>query len=86
MSHKSEVLGIFVEWRRRMELQTDRKIKILRSDNGGEYKSDSFLQLRHDEGIERHFTVRETSLNNGWQKNLTVHCWRRYDACCQIVD
>jgi len=43
MSHKSEVVGIFMEWRRRMELQTDRKIKILRSDNGGEYKSDPFL-------------------------------------------
>ena len=59
MSHKSEVIGIFVEWRRRMELQTGRKIKILRSDNGGEYKSDPFLQLCCDEGIERHFTVRE---------------------------
>jgi len=60
MSHKSEVLGIFVEWRRRMELQTGRKImsktgrkiKILRSNNGGEYKCDPFLQLCHDEGIE----------------------------------
>ena len=29
----------------------------LRSDNGGEYKSDPFLQLCLDEGIERHFTV-----------------------------
>jgi len=43
MSHKSKVLGIFVEWRRRIELQTGRKIKILRSDNRGEYKSDPFL-------------------------------------------
>jgi len=64
MSHKSEVLGIFVKWRRRMELQTDKKIKILRSDNGGECKSDSFLQLCRDEGIERHFTVKETSQQN----------------------
>ena len=36
MSHKSEVLSIFVEWRRRMELQTGRKIKIHRFDNRGE--------------------------------------------------
>jgi len=43
-----------------MELQTGRKIKILRFDNGEEYKSDPFLQLCHDEGIEQHFTVRET--------------------------
>ena len=43
MSHKSEVLGIVMKWRRRMELQTGRKIKILRSDNEREYKSDPFL-------------------------------------------
>jgi len=41
------------------------KVKILRFDNEGEYKSDLFLQLCHDEGIERHFTVRETSQHNG---------------------
>jgi len=60
MTHKSEVLYIFVEWRRRIELQTCKKIKILRSNNREEFKSDSFLQLCRDEGIERHFTVRET--------------------------
>ena len=43
-------------------MQTGRK--ILRSDNGGEYKSDPFVQLCHDEGIERNFTVRETSQQN----------------------
>ena len=78
MSHKSQVLGIFVEWRRRMELQTNRKLKILRSDNGGEYNNDSFLQLCRDENIKQHFTVRETSQQNGWQKDLTVPYWRRY--------
>jgi len=46
-------------------LQTGRKIKILRSDNRGEYKSDLFLQLCYDEGIERHFIVRETPQQNG---------------------
>ena len=64
MWHKSEVLGFFVEWRKRMELQSGSKIKILRSNNGGEYKSDLFRQLCHDEGIERHFTVRETPQQN----------------------
>jgi len=68
-----------------MELQTGRKIKILRSNNGGEYKSDPFLQLCRDGGIERHFTVRETPQQNGLQKDLIVPCWRRYGACCQIV-
>ena len=33
-----------------MEKSTGRKIKVLRSDNGGEYKSDPFLKLCHDNG------------------------------------
>ena len=35
MTHKSEVLDIFVEWKMSIELQTGRKIKLLRSDNEG---------------------------------------------------
>jgi len=64
-SHKSEVLGIFVEWRKRKVFQTSKTIKILRSDNGGEYKSDLFMQLCCDEGIEWQCTVKETPQKNG---------------------
>jgi len=42
MLHKSKVIDIFVEWRRRIKLQTGWKIKILRFDNEGEHKSDYF--------------------------------------------
>ena len=65
MKHKNEVLDIFVKWKKMIETQTGRKIKRLRSDNGGEYKSDPFLKLCQDEGIVRHFTVRETPQQNG---------------------
>jgi len=81
MSHKSKVLSIFVEWRRRMELHTGKKIKILRFACGGEYKSDSFLQLCCDEDIERHFTIRENSQQNGVAKSFNrtflemIQCW-----------
>jgi len=43
-----------------MEKRTGKKVMVLRSDNRGEYKSDPFLKLCRDEGIVRHFTVRET--------------------------
>ena len=56
MKHKREVLEMFVEWKKDIERSTGRKIKVLRSDNGGEYKSVLFLKLYRDEGIERHFT------------------------------
>jgi len=53
-----------------MELQTGMKIKIPRSDNRGEYKSDPFMQLCRDEGIERRFKVRETATEWGDRKIL----------------
>ncbi|KAJ8899013.1 hypothetical protein K2173_008836 [Erythroxylum novogranatense] len=53
------------EWKKMIEMQTGRKIKTLRSDNSGEYKSDPFLEVCQDEGIVRHFTVRETPQQNG---------------------
>jgi len=43
MKHKGEVLELFVEWKKNMEKSMGRKIKILRSDNRGEYTSDPFL-------------------------------------------
>jgi len=55
-----------------MEKHTGRKIKALRSNNGGKYTSDPFLQLYNDEGIERHFTVRKTLQQNGVAKKMNV--------------
>ncbi|GFZ02006.1 hypothetical protein Acr_15g0006150 [Actinidia rufa] len=36
--HKDEVLEIFLRWKKMIKTQTGRKIKKLRSDNGGEYR------------------------------------------------
>ncbi|KAH9660217.1 hypothetical protein KPL70_024138 [Citrus sinensis] len=65
MRAKDEVLEIFVKWKKLVETQTGRKIKVLRSDNVGEYTSDPFLQVCQNEGIKRHFTVRHTPQQNG---------------------
>ncbi|KAH9751443.1 hypothetical protein KPL71_014298 [Citrus sinensis] len=65
MRVKDEVLEIFVKWKKLVETQIGRKIKVLRSDNEGEYTSDLFLQVCQNEGIKRHFTVRHTPQQNG---------------------
>ncbi|KAH9726277.1 Integrase catalytic domain-containing protein [Citrus sinensis] len=65
MRAKDEVLEIFVKWKKLVETQTRRKIKVLRSDNGGEYTSNPFLQVYQNEGIKRYFTVRHTPQQNG---------------------
>ena len=60
MKTKDEVLDIFLTWKKMVENQTGRKIKCLRTDNGGEYRSDPFMKICADEGILRHFSVRNT--------------------------
>ena len=50
----------------------ERKIKVLRSENGGEYTSDSFLQLCRDEGIESHFTVRKILQQNAVAERMNM--------------
>ena len=48
-----------------MENQTGRRIKVLRSDNGGEYTSKDFDEYCRQEGIKRQLTVPYTPQQNG---------------------
>ena len=77
------MLGIYLEAQRKSpiivcgveknkEKSTKRKIKVLRSDNGGEYKSDPFLKLCRDESIKRHFTVRKTPQQNKVTERMNI--------------
>ncbi|KAH9782763.1 retrovirus-related pol polyprotein from transposon TNT 1-94-like protein [Citrus sinensis] len=64
MRAKDEVLEIFVKWKKLVETQTGRKIKVLRSDNGGEYTSDPFLQVRcmlSNAGLDKKFWAEAVS-------------------------
>lgn len=53
-----------------IEKNTGKKLKVLRSDNGGEYTSDPFFEICKKEGITRHFSVRETPQQNGIVESL----------------
>ncbi|KAJ9536451.1 hypothetical protein OSB04_un000359 [Centaurea solstitialis] len=64
MKHKYEVLSVFLTWKNMIENQTGMKIKVLRTDNGGEYTSDPFHEVCRKEGIVRHFTVPRTPQQN----------------------
>ena len=80
----AERLG-FTCWRRSLKLlqsskkdlvhnQSDRQIKVLRSNHGGEYDSKAFHDYCKQHGIRRHFTTRYTSQQNGVaeRKNMTI--------------
>ncbi|KAE8691959.1 hypothetical protein F3Y22_tig00110864pilonHSYRG00223 [Hibiscus syriacus] len=70
MKSKDEVLQFFLKLKNMIENQTGRKIKRLRTDNGGEYKSDPFFDVFHEYGIVRHFTVRHTPQQNGVAEHM----------------
>ena len=52
LKHKSEVFGLFKVFKALVENQSGRKIKVLRSDNGGEYVNYEFIQYFEDSGIQ----------------------------------
>lgn len=48
-----------------VETQTGRRIKKIRSDRGGEFKSEQFSRFLEESGIERQFTVAYSPQQNG---------------------
>lgn len=62
---KSEVIHRFLEYEMYAERQTGRKIRILRSDRGGEYHSESLSKKFKHRGIVHELTTAYTPHQNG---------------------
>lgn len=65
LRQKSQALEIFTEFKNMIENQTDHKIKILRTDNGGEYVSNDFDKFCKNNGIIHQLSVPHTPQQNG---------------------
>lgn len=79
LKRKSEVYQRFREWKVLVEKATGRKVKTLRSDNGGEYTSAEFSSYLRDEGIRHEFTIPHTPQQNGVSERLNrtlIECVR----------
>jgi transposase InsO family protein len=68
MRTKKEVLSWLQEFKALLENQTGKKIKTLRSDNGGEYTSKAFKDLCACVGINRELIVSYNPQSNGVAK------------------
>ena len=62
---KSDTFDCFVRYRTLVEKQTGERIKILRSDGGGEYVNDRMRDLFSENGILHETTVADTPQQNG---------------------
>jgi len=67
---KSDVLAEYKKWLTKAQLHTGNKIKVLRSDNGGEYMSSAFKALHNENGTTHQTTVPETQQQNGIAERL----------------
>ena len=65
INNKSDVFDVFKSWKALVENQYEKKIKILRTDNGGEYTSVEFEGYLKDEGIRHEKTIPKTPEQNG---------------------
>ena len=70
LKHKGEVFQKFKEWRALVEKSTERKVKALRCDNGGEYTSIEFVTYLTQEGIKHELTTPRTPQQNGAAERL----------------
>ena len=65
LKHKDQVFKQFLEWKAMVEKSTGRKLKTLRTDNGGEYTSTEFEAYLKTEGVRHELTVPKTPEQNG---------------------
>ena len=60
LKNKSEVFEKFLEWRAEVENVSGKRLKVLRTDNGGEYTSREFEAYLKKAGIRHEKTIPET--------------------------
>ena len=65
LKRKDQVFKQFLEWKALVEKSTGRKLKALRTDNGGEYTSAEFEAYLRKEGVRHELTVPKTPEQNG---------------------
>ena len=82
---KSDVFPVFKVLKAQVELETGKKIKCLRTDNGGEYTDGEFLAFCKQEGIKRQFTVSHTPQQNGVAERMNRTLLERTRAMLQTA-
>lgn len=70
LKKKDQVFEQFVKWKTQVEKSSGRKLKKLRSDNGGEYTSTVFENYLKSDGIQHEKTIPKTPQQNGVAERL----------------
>jgi len=65
IKHRDEVFDVFRKFKTLVKNQSEKKIKILRTDGGGEYTSRMFEEFCVNHGIDHEVTAPYTPQHNG---------------------
>jgi hypothetical protein len=86
MRTKGQVFRRFQELKALLENQTEKKIEVLRSNNGGEYTSSEFNDFCAREGIKRELIVTTTRSRMGLLRGRTWTLLGLREPCYMIRD
>ena len=67
LKSKDQVFQKFLEWKAMVKKSTGRKLKAIRTDNGGEFTSKEFEAHLTAEGVRHELTIPQTQSRMGWQ-------------------
>ncbi|SGY18595.1 BQ5605_C014g07409 [Microbotryum silenes-dioicae] len=72
IDHKSDVFPTFQTWLAEVELETNARLRILCTDNGGEYRSNAFTEFCQSRGICRQYSIPYTPQQNGRAERVNL--------------
>ncbi|RVW59275.1 Retrovirus-related Pol polyprotein from transposon TNT 1-94 [Vitis vinifera] len=73
MKEKSETFSKFKEFKEMIEAEVDKRIRCLRTDNGGEYTSDEFFYFLRECRVRHQFTCANTHSKNSVAERKNRH-------------
>ncbi|SCZ92726.1 BZ3501_MvSof-1269-A2-R1_C48g00251 [Microbotryum saponariae] len=78
-----KLFGIFKTWLAEVELETGATLKVLRTDNGGEYCSRAFTEFCKTRGTRRQYSYPHASTERSCRAGQSFHCRRPYFVYCK---
>ncbi len=70
LRNKHEVFNKFCEWKSLVENLSGHKLKVFRTDNGGEYTSNEFEEYLRKDGIKHEYSIPKTPQQNGVSERM----------------
>ncbi|GJR05414.1 retrovirus-related pol polyprotein from transposon TNT 1-94 [Tanacetum coccineum] len=84
LTYKSEAFGFFKKFKALAENQSYRKLKVLRTDRGGEFLSKEFSGFSNEHGIKRELTAPYTPEQNGIAERKIEQSLIWQDVCSKL--